>query len=623
MAFAFSTSTREILEQVVRGQRYRELARIPLLPPAEILLVLAVFAGLYCSTALYLQGQLPVWAAVAVNGVLIYVAFTPLHDATHRTVSSNRWLNDLLGTVSCLVLIPGFTTGVYRYLHLEHHRFAGNPEKDPDEIFVATPLLPKGMFLLAFPDIVWTIWYLRHWQARPAAERLQFSAGIAFYVAVHVVFLSSPYAMTFVLCWMIPQRIGLSLVVYLFARIQHPENVQWESAPFQTTVQIRCNPVTTVLMLGQAVHCVHHLLPSIPYYRYHRAWQAGRHLFERQNIPVRGLFRPAASITLPGQAASHTITAQVVSVTAVGNNINAYELQALPGADALPAFSAGAHIDLLLADGMVRQYSLCNAPNETGRYVIAVKREQGGRGGSLAVHRTLQAGSRLSISAPRNNFPLNMAASDYVLVAGGIGATPILSMAHALWQAGKTFALHLCAADNSSLPFAASLQALPFAECITVHLNIRREPQAFSAGAVLGPYTPGRELYLCGPDAFMRHITDAGRDSGWPDTAMFSENFKPRAQSSRANAPFEVELARSGKVLQVGQDEYLLDVLNRAKAGVPCSCTQGICGSCITPVLSGEIDHRDAVLSDAERAAGNKICVCVSRASAGRLVLDI
>ena len=622
MAFAFSTSTREILEQVVRGPRYRELARIPLIPPAEILLMVAVFGGLYFSTLMYLQGHLPVWATIAINGVLIYVAFTPLHDATHRTVSSNRFVNDLLGTISCLVLIPGITTGIYRYLHLEHHRFAGNPEKDPDEIFVVTPL-PRGVFLLACPDIVWTIWYLRHWQSRSKAERLEFCCSITFYVAVHVVFLTSPYAMTFFLCWMIPQRIGLTLVLYFFARIQHPENVQWESAPFQTTVQIRCNPFTKVLMLGQAVHCVHHLLPSIPYYRYHRAWQAGRHLFEPQNIPERGLFRPAANITLPGQVANRRIPAQVVSVTAVADDINAYEMQALPGTDALPAFSAGAHIDVVLADDLVRQYSLCNSPADSGRYVIAVKREQDGRGGSRTIHTTLQQGSQLTISEPRNNFPLNTDASDYVLVGGGIGATPILSMAHALWQAGKPFSLHLCAADDSRLPFGASLQALPFAERITVHLGIRRNAQAFSAADVLGPYAQGKELYICGPDAFMSQFTAAGRDSGWPDTAMFSENFKPREQSAAANACFEVELARSGKVLQVGEDEYLLDVLNRAKAGVPCSCTQGICGSCITPVLSGDIDHRDAVLTDAERKEGRKMCVCVSRATAGRLVLDI
>ena len=121
----------------------------------------------------------------------------------------------------------------------------------------------------------------------------------------------------------------------------------------------------------------------------------------------------------------------------------------------------------------------------------------------------------------------------------------------------------------------------------------------------------------------MASVIEAGRSAGWPDNALFSENFKPRELVAAKNVAFEVELAHSGKVLQVGEDEFLLDVLNRAKAGIPCSCTQGICGSCVTPVISGDIDHRDAVLSDEERQQGNKMCVCVGRARSGRLVLDI
>jgi ferredoxin-NADP reductase/fatty acid desaturase len=622
MAFAFSTSTREVLEQVVREPRYRELARIPLFPPAEILLMLAVFSLLYLSTLMYLQGQLPALAMIAINGVLIYASFTPLHDATHRTVSSNRFVNDLLGTISCLPLIPGITTGIYRYLHLEHHRFAGDPLKDPDELFVSThPAL--AIFLLPFPDIRWSIWYLRHWSARSNAERLEYCLAIAFYIGVHVVFLTSPYALEFFLCFMIPQRIGLGLVLYFFARIQHPEDVQWESAPFQTTVQIRCNPLSRILMLGQAVHCVHHLLPSVPYYRYHRAWEAGRHLFERQNIPQRGLFLTPPSPALPENVASRRIPVQVTAITPVAQDINAYELQALPGADALPAFTAGAHIDVVLAEGLVRQYSLSNSASDEGRYVIAVKCEHNGRGGSRTLHSTVQAGSQLIISEPRNNFPLNASAGETVLVAGGIGATPILSMAHTLWEAGQLFSLHLCAADETRLPFGESLSELPFADRISVHLGIRDNPQAFSAEAILGNYAQGKELYICGPAAFMASVIEAGRSAGWPDNALFSENFKPRALVATENVAFEVELAHSGKVLQVGEDEFLLDVLNKAKAGIPCSCTQGICGSCVTPVISGDIDHRDAVLSDEEREQGKKMCVCVGRARSGRLVLDI
>ena len=263
MAFAFSTSTREVLGQVLRGPRYRVPARIRLIPPAEILLILGVFAGLYFSTLGYLQGTLPVVLTIAINGALVYLAFTPLRDATHRTASSNRLVNDLPGTISCLVLIPGMTTGIGRYLLLEHHRFAGNPDKDPDEVSVPThPAL--AILPLACQDLVWSLWYLKQWTTRAKAERLVFCGCITFYLGVHLVLLTSPYAMTFFLCWMIPQRIGLALVTYFFARIQHPQDVLCKSAPFQTTVRVRCNPLSKVLLLEQAVHCVHHLLPFYP-----------------------------------------------------------------------------------------------------------------------------------------------------------------------------------------------------------------------------------------------------------------------------------------------------------------------------------------------------------------------
>lgn len=606
----------------MRGPRYRELACIPLIPPAEILLVVGVFAGLYFSTLGYVRGTLPLVLTITINGALVYVAFTPLHDATHRTVSSNRLVNDLLGTISCLVLIPGITTGIYRYLHLEHHRFAGDPERDPDEVFVsshkALAILP-----LAFPDVVWSLWYLKHWHTRAKTERLEFCGCITFYLGVHLIFLTSPYAMIFFLCWMIPQRIGLALVTYFFARIQHPQDVMWESAPFQTTVRVRCNMLGKVLLLGQAVHCVHHLLPSIPFYRYHRAWAAGRHLFEQQNIPVRGLFRTPVSMPLPEPEATRKISVQVRSVTRVAQDINAYTLETASDAELLPPYEAGAHIDLVLGDNLLRQYSLCGDPADKAHYTIAVKRDQEGRGGSLAVHNTLREGSLLTISEPRNNFPLNLDANDYVLIAGGIGVTPLLGMAYTLWQMGRPFRLHLCAGDENKLPFGEFLQEFPFASCITIHLGIRSKPGTFSPSQVLGSYQRGRQLYICGPEGFMGEVVAAARDLDWPDTAMFSENFKPRERGNTENVSFEVEMARTGKVLPVGKDEYLLDVLNKAKAGIPCSCTQGICGSCITPVLFGDIDHRDAVLSDEQRRSGEVMCVCVSRAKSQRIVLDI
>ena len=404
MTITFQAEPREILESVVKDADFQALTKIPVFAAMELGLVVAAFGLFGISSYLYLMGQLPLLAMWVVNGGAIYMAFTPLHDATHRSLSGNRWLNDAIGTLSCLLLLPGITTAIYRYLHLEHHRYAGDPERDPDEPFVSSKSW-RAVLITASLDVLWTRWYVSQWSERPKGERAEFLACIAFYVAIHIYFLSSPYAMQFFLVWMIPQRIGLFLVAWFFARIQHPRDIQWEKYPFQTTVRVVCSRLGAVLMLGQARHCLHHLAPSIPFYRYHKAWAMGQARFETQNVPTRTLWAPADDIRLSDIAAQ-------------------------------------THSEVLPAS----------------------------------------------------------------------------------------------AAEEKS---------------------------------------------------------------------------------------FEVELASSGEVLVVGPNEFLIDVLHSAGYQVACSCTQGMCGSCLTPVLSGEPDHRDFILSDADHAANDLMTVCVSRAKSKRLVLDL
>jgi ferredoxin-NADP reductase/fatty acid desaturase len=621
MSFAFSASTREVLEQVVRDPRFRNLTRIPVVAPVHILLIAAAYALFIASTYWWLRGAIPLATMIAINSVAIYAAFTPLHDATHRTVSGNRAFNDLLGTISCFALLPGITTRIYRYLHLEHHRFTGDRKKDPDEPFVsAHPLLLP--FVLATPDALWTVWYLRHWSGRPVAERLEFTAGILVYIGWHAAWLASPFAYEFIVAWIIPQRIGLTTVTYFFAHIQHPEDVLWEEAPFQTTVHIKTNPLFRHMMLSQTEHCLHHLLPSVPFYRYHRAWEAGKMLFERQNIPVRGFFTPIENLILPQKEMGLTWEACVRSVYDVGEGVRAYELTSVNGKE-LPAFEAGAHIDVQISDACVRQYSMCNSPSDTNRYLIAVKKEINGRGGSQRMHDTVTQGQILRISAPRNNFPLKPGAKHYVLIGGGIGMTPILSMAHTLHEAGASFEMHLCVRSRDHLPFADFLVTVPFRDRVHFHLDDGEDAQKLHPEKRLKKRGKGRELYICGPSAFMDWVIAAARANSCRDTAIHSETFVPRIIETRENKPFEVVLARSGKALHVAADEFLIDVLNKNKCGVPCSCTQGICGSCITPVVEGEPDHRDAILSVEERNQNKKMCVCVGRAKGDRLVLDL
>lgn len=622
MGFALSVSIREVLEQVVRDPRAKVLTTIPVFSLVTIGLLLFAYGLFFGSTYMYLQGELSVVPMFIINGMAIYVAFTPLHDATHRTASGNHIVNDLLGTIACFALLPGITTRIYRYLHLEHHRYSGDDNGDPDEPFVSTrPIfLP---FVLASADILWTTWYIRHWLSRPVSERIEFTLGIVFYVGWHVAWLLSPYAMTFFLIWMIPQRIGMFCVTYLFAHIQHPKGVLWEEAPFQATVFIQTHLLARILMLGQTIHCLHHLMPSVPFYRYHKAWNLGKTLFEKQHVPVRTIFTPAKNIIIPKKSEELWIDASIISVTDVAKGVRSFEITAASIDEKLPSFTAGAHIDVHISDGLVRQYSLCNDPLDAKRYLIAVKCEEEGRGGSRAIHSDFYVGQTIRISAPRNNFSLDLNDAEYVLVAGGIGLTPILAMAHTLYNSGKVFSVHICARSLEYVPFAATLSKLCFADQISLHLDDGDEAQKFDLARDCGTASTTKQLYICGPGGFMSWVMQSLKDMSWSNDRLHSETFVPPQVSNLENRAFTVELAKSGKIFTVAADEFLIDVLNRNQCGVPCSCTQGICGSCITPVKSGEPEHRDAVLSDTEREAGNKMCVCVGRAKGDHLVLDI
>ena len=625
MTFSFTTTNREILEQVVREPRFKELTRLPVWAPMEIALALGAFSLFCLGTSLYLAGHIHFLVMLVINSLAIYASFTPLHDATHRSVSSHRKLNDLIGTLCCLLLLPGITTRVYRYLHLEHHRFAGNPAKDPDELFVsASPLLLP--FVLAGLDVHWSIWYFKHWRARPKGERVEFAAGLAFYIGLHVAFLTSAYALEFFLCYMIPQRFGLFYVSWFFAHIQHPEGVEWEQAPFQTTVRIVTNPIAHSLLLGQSFHCLHHLAPSVPFYRYRRAWALGEHLFERQGVPTRTLWRPSTDLGLASELRPSLLRASVASSRTVAEGVRTLELVPA-GTERWPEFQAGAHIDVKLetAPGraIIRQYSLCNSPVDRQRFQIAAKAEENGRGGSVFLHTRVEPGDTIEISAPRNNFPLRYDLTRYLLLGGGIGVTPLLAMAHELHRRELSFELHLFSANRSSLAFHQEYSAMPFADSIRIHCNDAHGQARSKLATAISPYQSGSGLYICGPTGFMAEVLNIARDNLWPSERIYSETFVSVQADSEQNTAFEVQIASTGEVFSVEPDQQLIDVLHQNGYPVMCSCTQGICGSCITPVLDGVPEHRDAIMSDEQRAANSLMTVCVSRARSERLVLDL
>ncbi|BBC28791.1 Vanillate O-demethylase oxidoreductase [Streptomyces graminofaciens] len=288
----------------------------------------------------------------------------------------------------------------------------------------------------------------------------------------------------------------------------------------------------------------------------------------------------------------------------------------------LPEFAAGAHVDVLVDDaaGLVRQYSLCGPPHDLTHYRLAVLAETASRGGSLGMHR-LREGDRLRISRPRNRFGVSDQAHRHLLVAGGIGVTPLLAMAHALQITDCDYELHYCARSRADAAFLDELERDPR---VRLHFDDGPDDQRFSIAADLGPPSPDTAVYVCGPGGFMDFVISSAQEAGWPAEAIRKERFAPvqDAEVHTAGGTFTVRLAKSGGEFEVKEGESVLDVLLAGGVEAPYSCQQGICGECIVRVLAGEPDHRDDILTDRERADG-MFTTCSSRALSPTLELDL
>lgn len=285
---------------------------------------------------------------------------------------------------------------------------------------------------------------------------------------------------------------------------------------------------------------------------------------------------------------------------------------------ALPPWRPGAHVDLLLAEGLERQYSLCGDPTDSGSWRIAVLREPDGSGGSEFVHNSLSVGTQIAVRGPRNHFEL-VPAARYVFIAGGIGITPILPMLDAATAAGVPWTLLYGGRSRTSMAFADDL-ATRFGE----RVSIRPQDQhgLLDLPGHLGRPQPGTAVYCCGPGALLDAVQDYCETTGWPEPHI--ERFQPKTDiDPGVNQPFEVVLSRTGSVLHVPADASILDVVRSTGVPVLYSCTEGTCGTCETDVLEGLPDHRDSVLTKAEQAAGDTMMICVSRSKSDRLVLDL
>lgn len=299
-----------------------------------------------------------------------------------------------------------------------------------------------------------------------------------------------------------------------------------------------------------------------------------------------------------------------------------FELISAHGGE-LPAFSAGAHIDVHVTPGIVRQYSLCNPPQERGRYLIAVLNEPASRGGSKGMHADVAEGARLTIGAPRNLFDLDLSGERYLLFAGGIGITPILAMAYALIESGKRFEIHYCGRSIERLAFLNLLSQELFAKRVQIHVDDGAVEQCLNAANILAAPGQNDQLYVCGPAGFMSHIISVAKGAGWSDHNIHREDFAAPAQVRSGDQPFEIELSRSGRVIEVPAELTALEALVQHDIEIESSCEQGICGACITRVLSGEPDHRDQYMSAAEHVKNNSFTPCCSRSRSPRLVLDL
>ena len=311
-------------------------------------------------------------------------------------------------------------------------------------------------------------------------------------------------------------------------------------------------------------------------------------------------------------AARHNETAEIVTLDLVGT-----------GSNPLPPFSAGSHIDVHIRPGLIRQYSLANDPEQAHSYRIGVLRDPVSRGGSLAMH-ALQVGDLVHISAPRNHFPL-VPAKRTLLLAGGIGITPILCMAERLSRTGAQFDLHYCTRSPERTAFRNTITASAYAAQVHFHFDDGAPAQKLDLPALLAEPDGDTHVYVCGPGGFIDFVLATAAARGWAPANIHREYFGAPASGADAvgSATFDIQIASTGQVLTVPADRAVTDILAEHGIEIPISCEQGVCGTCLTRVLEGVPDHRDVYLTDEEKAGNDQFTPCCSRSKSALLVLDL
>lgn len=289
-----------------------------------------------------------------------------------------------------------------------------------------------------------------------------------------------------------------------------------------------------------------------------------------------------------------------------------------PDGDSFPGWDPGAHIDLELKDGLVRQYSLCGDPAERDVIEIAVLREPDGRGGSAYVHDNLTEGTRVVVRGPRNNFAF-VDAPSYVFIAGGIGITPLLPMMAQATRTGRSWQLVYGGRSRTSMAFVDEL-VRSYGDRVSI--RPQNETGLLDLDSILRAHQDGQAIYCCGPETLLRAVEE--RTTGWPPGVLHVERFSPKDVGAESpSTEFEVELVSTGQTVTVPEDKSIVDALEDAGIEVMVSCQEGTCGTCETAVVEGEPDHRDSILTDDEKARNDTMFICVSRSRSARLRLDL
>ena len=301
----------------------------------------------------------------------------------------------------------------------------------------------------------------------------------------------------------------------------------------------------------------------------------------------------------------------------IADGIHLFELRDA-GGKPLPEFSAGAHIAIQVPGGLLRKYSLCNDPAERDRYLVAVKREANGRGGSSNLIDKVKTGDTLMVAAPVNDFGLPPRAQDFLFIAGGIGITPIMAMIREVRAQNKRFRLFYCTRSPETTAFRDELSAPEFKDSVTIHYDGGDPAHALDLKPILADRKNREHMYCCGPRPLMeavRAMTDH-----WSSAAVHFEAFSEAETHRPTDKPFRVKLARSVAVVDVPTTKTILEALREHGLEVPSSCETGTCGTCRTKLIAGQADHRDLVLAEHER--GDNIMICVSRARSDEITID-